>query len=74
MNNLSINIVEVSGFLQSLTMPEYSSKVETAVEKNDKEALLVIFNRAKIPNKYFSTIMTALFSMASPQQKYPEFL
>ncbi|MGD0996422.1 MAG: hypothetical protein ABR909_12980 [Candidatus Bathyarchaeia archaeon] len=73
MNKIN-NIAELSGYLQSLTTPEFASQVEEAVEKKDKVSLSKICRNAKIPNKYFSTIATTLFTMATPQQKYPEIL
>ena len=75
MSNLNKNIAELSGCLQSLTAPEFASKVEEAVEKKDKDSLIKICRNAKIPLKYVSSVVTALFNMSSPQQvKYPYYL
>ncbi len=75
MSNLNKNIAELSGCLQSLTAPEFASQVKEAVEKKDKASLIKICRNAKIPVKYVSSVVTALFNMSSPGQvKYPDTL
>jgi len=75
MSNLNKNIAELSGCLQSLTAPEFVSQVEEAVEKKDKASLIKICRNAKIPVKYVSSVVTALFNMSEPGQvKYPNIL
>jgi NADPH-dependent 7-cyano-7-deazaguanine reductase QueF len=74
MENLSIRIGEVSGYLQSLASPKFNSQVEQAVEKKDKESLIKICRNAKIPDRYLSTIVSTLLSMSSPMQKYPDWV
>jgi len=75
MSYLNKNIAELSGCLQSLTAPQFASKVEEAVEKKDKTTLIRICRDAKIPRKYLASIVSALFTMsASPQQKYPVYV
>jgi hypothetical protein len=74
MEGLNMRIGNICGCLQSLAQPEYCSLVEKAVEKKDSEALISICKKAKIPTKYFATIVATLLSTASPQQKYPEWL
>jgi hypothetical protein len=75
MSNLNKNIAELSGYLQSLTAPEFASQVEEAVEKKDKDSLVKICRNAKIPVKYVSSIITTLFNMSSPGEvKYPVYL
>jgi hypothetical protein len=73
MSNLNKNIAELSSYLQSLTTPEFASQVEKAVETNDKSSLIKICRNAKIPTKYFSTVIATLFTMSS-QPKYPDLL
>jgi hypothetical protein len=74
MKNLNERIADVSGYLQSLTAPEFYSQVEEAVEKNDKKSVIGICRKAKIPSNYLSTVVSVLFSMSSPQQKWPEYI
>lgn len=70
------DIAELSGYLQTLSRPELARKVREAVETKDRSSLVEVCKSAKIPAKYFSTIMTALFSMSgNPDQiKYPDIL
>ena len=67
------DIAELSGYLQTLSRPEFARKVEEAVETKDKSSLVEVCKSAKIPTKYFSTIVATLFSM-SDQPKYPTIL
>jgi hypothetical protein len=66
-------MIELSTNLQLLKTAKFSKKVERAVEKRDKNALLKIFKNAKIPSEHHASILSVLMS-ASPQQKYPEFM
>jgi hypothetical protein len=70
------DIAELSGYLQTLSRPEFARKVEEAVETKDKSSLFEVCKSAKIPAKYFSAIVTALFSMSGDpdQVKYPALL
>jgi hypothetical protein len=70
MKALNERIVEVSRHLQSLVNPEFSDKVQEAVAKNDKDSLLKICRKAKIPRTYSSTIISVLLSVG-PDQKWP---
>ena len=73
MKDFKKNLAKISGFLQSLTAPEYCRKVEKAIEKKDKESLINICKDAKVPSQYLPTVVSLLFSMSdSPQQKYPD--
>jgi len=74
--SMKINrLPKISGYLQSLTTPEYCRKVEEAMEKKDKESLVQICRSAKIPDQFLGTIVSLLFSMSvSPNDKYPDFL
>jgi hypothetical protein len=76
MNLARKDIAELSGHLQTLSRPEFARKVEEAVEAKDKSSLVEVCKSAKIPAKYFSTIVTALFSMSGDpdQAKYPTIL
>jgi len=68
------DIVKLSGYLQTLSRPEFARQVEEAVETKDKGTLVAVCKSAKIPAKYFSTIVTTLFSMSGDQPKYPTIL
>ncbi|MCW4030131.1 MAG: hypothetical protein NWE92_10860 [Candidatus Bathyarchaeota archaeon] len=74
MQTLGIRVNEFSGYLQSLASSEYCKKVEEAVEKKDHKSLVTICRKAKIPSKYTSAIVSTLMHMATPQQKYPEWI
>jgi hypothetical protein len=67
-------ISELASYLQSLAAPPFAKKVEKAIQKNDKDALVEICESAKIPAKNRSIVVSTLLSMSSPQQKYPEFI
>jgi hypothetical protein len=70
MKTLKERITDVSFHLQSLAKPEFSSQVQEAVQKEDKDSLIKIFKKAKIPTVYFGPIASVLLSV-SPQQKWP---
>ena len=70
MITLKERIGDVSSYLQSLMTPDVFPKVQDAVERKDKNLLMKVCRKAKVPEKYFGTITSVLFSV-SPQQKYP---
>jgi hypothetical protein len=59
----------VSYHLQSLNTHEFYSEVKEAVEKNDKNALVKICRKAKIPQQYIGTVISVIFSVQP--QKWP---
>jgi len=73
MKPLNARISDVSFHLQSLATPELSSEVQDAIEKKDKDLLLKVCRKAKIPAAYLGTIVSLLFSMSSDQPKWPEW-
>ncbi len=72
MKTLKERIADVSFHLQTLTAPEFSSKVQEAVEKKDRNLLIKICRKAKIPAIYLATVTSVLLSVG-PEQKWPEY-
>jgi hypothetical protein len=70
MKSLNERIVEVSCHLQSLTTPEFSPQIQDAVERKDKNLLIQVCKKAKIPAAYLGTVVSVLLSV-SPEQKWP---
>lgn len=70
MKTLNERIVDVSFHLQSLTAPEFFSQVRDAVERKDKNSLIQVCKKAKIPAVYLGTVVSILLSV-SPEQKWP---
>ena len=71
MKTLIERIADVSFHLQSLAAPEYSSKVQDAVEREDKDSLMKLCKKAKVPESYIGIVISVLLSV-SPQQKWPD--
>jgi hypothetical protein len=70
MKTLNERIADVSLYLQSLTAPEFSSQVQDAVERKDKNSLIKVCKKAKISSVYLGTIVSVLLSVG-PEQKWP---
>ena len=70
MKTLNERIAEVSLHLQSLTAPEFCSEVQDAVERKDKNSLINVCKKAKIPAVYLGTVVSVLLSVG-PEQKWP---
>jgi hypothetical protein len=70
MKTLNTRITDVSFHLQSLTAPEFSSQVQAGVERKDKNLLVKVCRKAKIPAAYVGTVVSVLLSV-SPDQKWP---
>ena len=70
MKNLNERIADVSAYLQSLNAPEFYSQVQDAVERKDKNSLIKVCKKAKIPSSYLSTVVSVLLSVG-PDQKWP---
>jgi len=70
MITLQESISDVSSYLQSLTTPNIFPKVQDAIEKKDRNLLIKVCRKAKIPEKYLGVVTSVLLSV-SPQQKYP---
>jgi len=70
MKTLNERISDVSFHLQSLAAPEFYSKVQDAVERKDKNSLIKVCKKAKIPGSYIDIVVSVLLSV-SPEQKWP---
>ena len=71
MKTLKERIVDMSFHLQSLAAPEFFSQVQNAVERKDKNSLIQICKKAKIPAVYLGTVVSVLLSVG-PEQKWPD--
>jgi len=71
MKNLKERIAEVSQFLQLLTEPTVFPEVQDAVEKKDKDMLLQICRKIKMPEIYIGVIVSVLLSVGPEQVKWP---
>lgn len=70
MKTLNERIADVSSYLQSLMAPNVFPKVQDAVEKKDKNLLIKVCRKAKIPEIYLGTIVSVLLTI-SPAEKWP---
>ena len=70
MRNLNFKLADLSVHLQTLSKPEYAEKIQQAVEKNDKTAIIKICKSAKIPSAYIGSVVSVVLSY-SPM-KWPE--
>ena len=73
MKSFNERIADISYHLQTLNTPEFSSEVQEAVEKKNKNLLMKICRKAKVPTIYLGPVMSVLFSV-SPNQKWPELI
>ena len=73
MKTLNERISDVSFHLQSLATSKLFSQVQDAVERKDKNALLQVCKKAKIPRIYLGTVVSVLLSVG-PEQKWPATL
>lgn len=71
MNLLNIKIARVSSHLQSLNTPEFYPQVQEAVEKEDKNLLIKVCRKAKIPQIDINAIVSLLFSISNAV-KWPD--
>ena len=71
MKTLKERIADVSFHLQSLAAPEFFSQVQNAVEGKDKNSLIQVCKKAKIPAVYLGTVVSVLLSVG-PEQKWPD--
>ena len=70
MKDLKERIADVSSYLQSLMAPKVFPKVQDAVERKDKNLLMKVCRKAKIPEVYLGIVVSVLLTI-SPQQKWP---
>ena len=70
MKPINEKIADVSYHLQSLTAPKISSQVQDAVQRKDRNSLIQLCKKAKIPAAYLGTVVSVLLSVG-PEQKWP---
>ena len=70
MEALKGRIADVSLYLQSLMAPDVFPKVQDAVEKKDRNLLVKVCRKAKIPEIYLGIVVSVLLTVG-PQQKWP---
>ena len=70
MKTLTEKIADVSFYLQSLMAPNVFPRVQDAVERKDKNLLMKVCRKAKIPEIYLVVVVSVLLSIA-PKQKWP---
>jgi len=71
MKNLEERITEVSHYLQRLMEPAVFPDVQNAVEKKDKNSLIAICRKIKIPEIYVALMVSVLLSVGPEQGKWP---
>ncbi len=69
MKNLSERMLDISRHLQTLSTPEFSSHVQEAVERNDRNSLIKVCKKAKVPHASIGNVVSTILSV-SPQ-KWP---
>jgi len=70
MKTLKERIADVSFYLQSLTAPDVFPKVQDAVERKDKNLLMKMCRKVKIPEIYLGNVVSVLLAIG-PDQKWP---
>jgi hypothetical protein len=70
MKTLTETIVDVSFYLQSLMAPNVLRDVQDAVERKDRNLLVKVCRKAKIPEIYLTSVVSVLLSVG-PRQKWP---
>ena len=70
MKTLKERIADVSLYLQSLMAPSVFPEVQDAVERKDKNLLIKVCRKAKIPEIYLGVIVPVLLTIG-PAQKWP---
>lgn len=71
MNMLNIKISDMSSHLQSLSTTEFYPQIQEAVEKKDKNLLIKVCRKAKIPQIDINPIVSLLLSISN-LVKWPE--
>ena len=72
MKNLEERMVEVSQCLQHLMDSAVFPDVQNAVEKEDKDLLVKVCRKIKVPEIYIGVVVSILLSI-SPRQKWPPY-
>ena len=71
MKNLKERIADVSQYLQHLMEPAVFPEVQNAVEKKDKDSLVEVCRKIKIPEIYIGVVVSVLLSISPRQPKWP---
>ena len=71
MNMLNIKIANMSSHLQSLTTSEFYPQVQEDVEKRDKNLIIKVCRKAKIPRIDITAIVSLLLSISNAV-KWPD--
>ncbi len=72
MVDLKERIADVSQYLQHLLDPVVFPEVQSAVERKDKDSLVEVCRKLKIPEIYLGVIVSVLLSVV-PRQKWPDW-
>jgi len=70
MKTLKERIEDVASYLQSLMAPDIFPEVQDAVERKDKNLLMEVCRKAKVPEIYLSILVPVLLTIG-PNQKWP---
>ena len=70
MKNLKERISDISQYLQRLMDPTVLQHVEDAVERKDRNLLVELCRRVRIPEIYIGTLVSVLLTVG-PRQKWP---
>jgi hypothetical protein len=73
MKTLNERMADVSFHIQSLSAPELFPEVQNAVEKKDKNSLIQVCKKAKIPAMYIGVVVSTLLAVG-PEQKWPPLI
>jgi hypothetical protein len=71
MKMLNTKIADMSSHLQSLATSEFYPQVEEAVERKDKNLLIKVCRKAKIPQIDINPVVSLLLSISNAV-KWPE--
>ena len=63
MNMLNVKMSNMSAHLQTLATSKYYPQIQDAVEKKDKNLLIKVCRKAKIPQIDINSIVSLLLSM-----------
>lgn len=70
MKTLKERIADLSFCLQSLMAPNILPEVQDAIERKDRNLLVKVCKKAKIPEIYLGNVVSVLLSVG-PEQKWP---
>ena len=65
MNMLNIKIANMSSHLQNLSVSEFYPQIQEAIEKKDKNLLIKVCRKAKIPQIDINPIVSLLLSISN---------